>query len=158
MRFLVFLLLLLPGAFVDAGELHLVLNGKAYHFDRGIGYNEKNWGLGLEYHFEPLGRWIPLVTGSSFLDSNEETSNYLGGGAKYRVWGEMDRGWHADLGFAAFFMTRKDRNDGEPFFGALPFASVGTPSLALNVTFIPKVTPKTSQLFYFQASLRFARF
>ena len=158
MRFLLFVLLLLPGAFVDAGELHLVVNGKAYHFDRSKDWNENNWGAGFEYDFAPRGRWIPLLTGSSFLDSNEQTSNYLGGGAKYRAWGEMDRGWHADVGVVAFFMTRKDRNEGNPFFGALPFASVGTPGVAVNMTFIPKVTPKTSQLLYFQVMFRFARF
>jgi len=51
MRFTIyFLLLLLPGMAL-ASELHVIINGMAYHFDRDKGYNENNYGIGFEYDF-----------------------------------------------------------------------------------------------------------
>ncbi len=138
-----------------AGELHLVVSGKAIHLDEGD-YNENNWGLGFEYDFTPRGRWIPFVTGASFLDSNKDVSNYLGGGAKHRQ--DLGSGWHLDAGVLAFLMTRKDYRDNRPFPGVLPFVSLGTERVALNITYIPRVQQKTTPLFYFQLMFRLARF
>jgi hypothetical protein len=153
-----FLLLLLPGTGL-ASELHLILNGWSYHFERDRGYNENNYGIGFEYDFNQRGNWIPLITGSTFKDSNEQTSNYLGGGAKYRfLLGKDKKGLHIDAGAVGFVMTRKDRNDNEPFLGALPFVSVGNHFFAVNATYIPQVTPKTSALVYFQLMFKLAEF
>ncbi|MDH5573307.1 MAG: hypothetical protein OEY89_16210, partial [Gammaproteobacteria bacterium] len=117
--------LLLPG-WVYGDELHLVLNGKAYHFDRTKNYNEDNWGIGFEYDLGKSDGWIPLVTGSTFKDSNDQTSNYLGGGIKHRFGlDSASSGIHLDIGVIGFLMTRKDYNANDPFFGALPFVSVG---------------------------------
>ena len=159
MRFTIcFLLLLLPGLAL-ASEIHLIINGMAYHFERDKGYNENNYGVGFEYDFDRRGNWIPLVTGSTFKDSNEQTSNYLGGGAKYRFQlGKDKTGLHIDAGLVAFLMTRKDRNDNDPFPGALPFVSIGNEFFAVNATYIPEVTPKTSPLMYFQLMFRLAEF
>ena len=152
------LLFFLPGM-VLASELHLIVNGKAYHFDRDKGYNEKNYGIGFEYDLDQRGNWIPLVTGSTFKDSNEQTSNYLGGGVKRRfMLGKDKKGLHVDAGILGFMMTRKDRNDNDPFLGALPFVSVGNDFFAVNATYIPQVTPKASALMYFQLMFRLAEF
>ncbi len=144
---------------LSADELSLVINGKAIHDKGPIKYNEKNWGVGFEYDFKPTSRWIPFVAGSTFKDSNKQTSNYLGGGYKYRIPLEDAKdGWRVDLSFIAFFMTRRDYNNNQPFFGALPFISIGTSRVMLNMTYIPRVTPKTVGLFYFQLKIKIMEF
>jgi len=142
----------------SAEELFVVLNGKAIHSGSG-NYNEDNWGVGFEYDIKAEDKWIPFVAGSTFKDSNDQTSNYLGGGYKYRVPLEKDKdGWRVDFSFIAFLMTRKDYNNNEPFLGALPFIAIGTSKVMLNVTYIPKVTPKTVSLFYFQLKFKLMEF
>ncbi len=135
---------------VTADELSIVFNGKALH-QGGGNYNENNWGLGFEYDFKPEGKWIPFIAASTFKDSNKQTSNYAGGGYKYRIPLEKDKeGWRIDLALIAFLMTRKDYKNNDPFFGALPFIAIGKGHWMLNMTYIPQVTPKTVSLFYFQ--------
>lgn len=143
---------------VNADELYAVINGKAIHTGSG-NYNEDNWGLGFEYDFKPEAKWVPFAAGSSFKDSNDQVSNYLGGGYKYRIPLEKDKkGWRVDFSLIAFFMTRKDYKDNQPFIGALPFVAIGTSSVMLNMTYIPKVTPKTTGLFYFQLKFKLMDF
>lgn len=159
MRITISLLILLFPALLFADQLYGIINGKAYHFDRARNYNEKNWGYGFEYNFERHGRWIPLLTGSSFKDSKNHTSNYLGGGAKKRfMLGSGDTGLHIDLGIVAFVMTRKDYRGNRPFLGALPFISVGNEYVAVNATYIPRISPKYARLLYFQLMIKIAEF
>ena len=151
-------LLLLAVAQVHADEFHVIVNGKAIHLSQG-NFNEKNYGLGFEYDFAPRNNWITFLNGSAFKDSNNNTSNYLGGGMKRRYQLEKDpNGWHADLGFIAFLMTRKDYKDNQPFPGALPVVSLGKQWFALNATYIPSVSPKHKALLFFQLMFRLAEF
>ena len=53
-------------------------------------------------------------------------------------------------------MTRKNFKNEQPFFGALPYVSVGTSDVAINVTYIPSVSPKLVALWFFQASVKVA--
>lgn len=159
MRLIILLSLFLGFASTGfAEELHLVVNGKAVHFGDGD-YNEENWGLGVEYTFTPRNDWIKFVSAGFFKDSSYNTSKHVGGGIKrrYRLDNDED-GWFVDLGATAFLMTRKDYKDNNPFFGALPFMTVGNGPVALNVTYIPSVSPKHEALVYFQAVIRLATF
>jgi len=143
---------------VAADEVYVVLNGKAIH-QGGGNYNEDNWGFGFEYDFKQDGKWVPFAAGSTFKDSNNQVSNYLGGGYKYRI--PLDNtkdGRRVDFAAIAFFMTRRDYKDNAPFFGVLPFVAIGTSRVMLNVTYIPQVTPKTVSLFYFQLKFKLAEF
>ncbi|MBI3561374.1 MAG: hypothetical protein HY080_06620 [Gammaproteobacteria bacterium] len=143
---------------VMADELDLVLNGKALHLRDGK-YNEKNWGLGFNYDFDEHHHWINFLHGSVFKDSNNQTSNYLGGGMKRRYHLDRDpNGWRVDGGFIAFLMTRQDFHNNNPFFGALPFVAVGKGWFTLNATYIPAISPKHTDLFFFQAMVRVAQF
>ncbi len=147
-------LLLSPQLMADS--FRLVINGKAVHEKKGS-LNEENWGLGFEYEFNEDQDWIPFANGGTFLDSFNNPSNYLGGGIKRRYHLSDDKnGWRVDLGISAFFMTRKDINNERPFFGALPYISVGTELAALNITYIPPVSPKFTSLWFFQASVKMA--
>lgn len=142
----------------QAGELHLVVNGKAYHFSNR-NYNEKNYGVGFEYDFKRKSNWIHFFNGSTFKDSLMNQSNYIGYGMKRRYKLENDpEGWHADFGFVVFLMTRKDMYDDHPFPGILPVASVGKQWFAINATYIPSVSPKHVSLLFFQIMFRVAEF
>ena len=158
-KFLPLLIIFVAGCgCASANELHLIISGKSVH-EGSRDYNENNWGLGLEYDFSPRNNWIPFVTGVSFKDSNKEISNYVGGGAKYRIpFGKHKHRMHVDLGVVGFLMTRKDRNDNKPFLGALPFVSVGNDWVALNASYVPPVSPKSVSLLYLQVMFRLARF
>jgi len=149
--FLIIIVFLMIPYTASANELHLVLNGKAVHFDNKD-WNEENWGLGFEYHFEQKNSWIPFVAASAFLDSNEDVSKYLGGGAKKRY--IINKKLHFDLGLLGFVMTRKDHHDNRPFVAALPFISAGNKRFAINATYIPRVDPKTIDLLYFQLLIK----
>lgn len=159
MRFIIMIMLTLGLSMsVMADELQIIVNGKAIHLDDG-NYNEKNWGVGINYDFAPKDKWIKFFNASYFKDSNYNTSTYAGGGIKrrYSLDGEED-GWRVDLGLIAFLMTRKDYNNNDPFPGILPFVSVANGPVSLNVTYIPAVTPKYKDLLYFQLMVRIATF
>ncbi len=135
-----------------AGDFSLLFNGKAIHIDPapGTNYNEKNWGIGFQYDFEPTAsEWIPFVTAAEFRDSNRNISYYAGGGflRRYDFFGGNV---HVDAGGVAFLMVRKDFRDGDPFPGVLPVLSVGAGRYAVNMTFIPKVDPKMVPILYLQ--------
>jgi len=148
---------LTPGP-ATGDELSLLVNGKALHLgtpeDKHL--NEKNWGLGLQYDWDPKdSKWIPFATASGFIDSNKNPSYYAGGGALRRFeFGSL----HADLGGIGFLMVRKDFKNDRPFPGVLPVISVGTQSVALNITYIPKVEPKAVPLWFFQLKIKLMEF
>ena len=155
---LILILLSVQHSLAMAEDFHVVISGTANHLGH-TRYNEKNWGLGFEYDFEERNKWIPFLTGSRFLDSNKNWSNYLGGGTKRRFLLQGEReGLHLDLGVVGFLMTRIDYKEGKPFPGALPFASVGNQWIAINATYVPKIDPKMVQFFYFQLMLKVAEF
>lgn len=146
----------LTGGGAQAGDLSLLLNGKAIHINAPANknYNESNWGAGMQYDFKAVGQdknWIPFATVSGFKDSLKEPSYYAGGGIvrRYHPLSSFDT-LHVDAGLVGFFMTRKDYKDNQPFFGMLPVLSVGTPRVAVNMTYVPKVDPKMVALVFIQ--------
>lgn len=158
-RFVCALLLLgMAGApAVDANDMHLLINGKAIHFDErpGTHYNESNWGAGFQYDLAaPDDAWVPFITASGFVDSNRNPSYYAGGGLLRRYhFRSGATPWHADVGGVAFVMQRKGFKDGDPFLGVLPAFSVGTDSVAVNVSFVPRVDPKAVPLLFLQLKI-----
>lgn len=145
-----------------AGELHLLVNGKAIHIDPPptARYNEQNWGGGLQYDFDPVSEnWIPYVTISGFRDSHKNPSYYAGGGLLRRI--ELVPAWdglHVDAGIVMFMMTREDYKDNRPFFGVLPAFSIGTNRASVNISYVPQVHPKMTALFFFQLKIKLAQF
>ena len=136
-----------------AGELSLLVNGKAVHINAPAGknLNEKNWGLGVQYDGDLANKkWVPFAAVSGFSDSNKNPSYYAGGGVLRRF--QFD-GSHVDVGAIGFVMTRKDYKNDQPFFGVLPAFSVGTNRVSVNMTYIPKVHPKAVPLWFFQLKI-----
>src|SRR5690554_858630 len=120
------------------GDWSLVLNGRSVHIDAARDWNERNWGLGFEKEFDSDARWVKVALGNGFKDSVGEPSYMAGGGMKRRFrLPYLDGRWHVDLGVIGFLMTREDVNHGQPFPGVLPALSIGTRSVALNVTYLP---------------------
>jgi hypothetical protein len=150
------------GVAANAGELSVLVNGKAIHLDSqpGFLYNENNWGLGFQYDMAPVEeKWVPFVTVSGFKDSNNNTSFYAGGGFLHRsefAWGKTPM--HFDAGGIVFLMKRKGYKDGDPFLGVLPAFSLGTSRVSMNMTFIPKVDPKMVPLLFFQLKITLGNF
>lgn len=122
----------------EAGQWDVVLNGRSIHVDAERDWNESNWGLGVEYEFNPEDRWVKVALGNGFRDSDDEMSYMAGGGIKRRFhlpWGA--RRVHVDLGAIGFVMKRQDVDGGAPFPGILPAFSVGTRQFAVNFTYLP---------------------
>ena len=143
----------------QAGDLSLLVNGKAMHINAPASknYNERNWGAGIQYDFDAIGQnkhWIPFATASGFKDSFNYPSYYAGGGImrRYAPLSSNDT-LRVDAGFMAFFMTREDFKNNQPFFGILPALSVGTKRVAINMTYVPKVQPKMVSLVFIQLKI-----
>lgn len=156
---LVMLMLGIGSNAAHAGELSLLVNGTALHINVPAGkqFNERNWGAGIQYDFDPIGKnknWIPLVTAAGFQDSYKNPSYYAGGGLvrRYAPFTSLDK-FHVDAGVVAFLMTREDYKDNEPFFGMLPVLSIGTQRVSLNLTYVPKVHPKMVELVFIQLKI-----
>jgi hypothetical protein len=141
----------------NAREFSVLFNGKAIHLDSqpGITYNENNWGLGFQYDMEPVEETlVPFVTFSGFKDSNKNMSYYGGGGLLHRKqfdWGKTPM--HFDAGVIVFLMKREGFQENHLFPGILPAFSLGTPRVAVNMTFIPKIDPKMVPLLFFQLKI-----
>ena len=152
------LLLCLTTSFASAGELSILINGKAIHFDKveGESLNEENWGVGIQYDYDRKGRkWAPFLTASGFIDSVDNYSYYAGGGYMRR-W-NLNKSWHGDAGLVGFIMTRPNYKNGKPFLGVLPAFSLGTDRVALNMTYIPATMPKMVALVFFQLKIKMGK-
>lgn len=121
-----------------ADRLDVVLNGKSYHFNTNAELNENNWGMGLEYEFQPKSPWIRYAVGNGFRDSMGEMSYMAGGGIKRRFpLDSLLNHLSFDVGITGFLMVRDDVNAGNPFPGVLPGITLGTPDWAVNLTYFP---------------------
>lgn len=141
-----------------AGDMNLLVNGKAVHINApaGSNLNEKNWGLGLQYDGDIVNKkWVPFAAISGFSDSNKNPSYYAGGGALRRF--QFDSS-HVDVGAIGFVMTRKNYKNDKLFFGMLPAFSIGTERVSVNMTYIPKVEPKMVALWFFQLKVKLGNF
>jgi hypothetical protein len=150
--------MLLANIAAEADELQVIVSGRAIHMgDNDL--NENNFGLGIQYDFNPQQRWIPLINLASFKDSNNQTSRYIGAGIKRRF--RLRAAPHTlnfDLGAIGLAMTRPDYNDDRPFYGALPFVSIGNDWGGINAIFVPEIERDSLPFWYFQFSLKLLEF
>ena len=122
----------------SAGSLQVVINGMSHHIDAQHDWNEANYGIGVEYEFEPKSRWIKTALANGFVDSNDNMSYMAGAGLHRRLFTtERFRNLYIDTGLTAFMMTRQDIDDGRPFPGVLPSVTVGNRYLGLNLSYVP---------------------
>lgn len=158
-------LFLVPIIFIQAahaGELHFVLNGKSIHINKipSENLNERNYGAGFQYEFNRINKnWVPFLNAGGFTDSYDKPSYYVGGGFFHRY--SLSRNFlnlHFDAGLTGFVMTKEDVNDNEPFPGILPMVSIGNERVALNITYIPKITDIGTDLWFMQLKFSLGRF
>ena len=50
---LALMFLIVPVTSAVAGSLQAVINGKSFHINSDYDWNEENYGIGIEYEFEP---------------------------------------------------------------------------------------------------------
>jgi len=147
---------------IHAGELHFVLNGKSIHINKAPGetLNERNYGAGFQYEFNRISKnWLPFLNAGGFSDSYNKPSYYVGGGLVHRFKMPANSlGLHLDAGLTGFVMTKADVNDNEPFPGVLPMVSIGNKRVALNITYIPKITAIGTDLWFMQLKFNLGRF
>lgn len=145
-----------------ANGFSMLLNGVSIHKSQPEEgkFNERNWGIGLQYDYAPYKKqWLPYTTISAYKDSYRRNSFYTGGGILRRFsLTKLHKGLHFDAGFVGFIMIRKDYNNRKPFLGLLPAFSLGTDKIAVNISYVPKVEPKLSPLWFFQLKLSFENF
>ncbi|MGI9264735.1 MAG: hypothetical protein ACR2QU_07390 [Gammaproteobacteria bacterium] len=121
-----------------AGELDLIVNGRSYHADSDLDWNENNYGLGLEYQFDTSSRWIWSTNANAFRDSLDNMSYMAGGGLRRRLFkSEHTAEFYLDVGLNAFLMSRADVNDHVPFPGVLPSLSLGMKQVGVNLAYLP---------------------
>ncbi len=142
-----------------ADDLQMIISGKAFHLGGPSDLNEDNYGLGLQYDFDTASHWIPVINLATLRDSNNNMSNYIGAGAKRRFrLSPAPNPLNFDAGVIGLVMTRKYYNDGDPFFGAIPFVSFGNDWGGINLTYVPAVEESTYPFWYFQFALKLAEF
>ena len=131
-------ILALPTFYCRADGFSAILNGKSYHLNSNKDWNEKNFGLGIEYEFTQKSAWKKVVMANGFRDSMDEMSYMAGFGLHRRLY-ETNRlsGFYVYAGLNAFLMTRDDVNSGKPFPGILPSVSIGNQHIGLNLTYLP---------------------
>lgn len=141
-------MLCVPAHTASAGEFSTVLNGKSFHLGSDKSWNEKNYGLGIEYQLDTVSKWKTIFMVNGFRDSYNNMS-YMAGGGLHRTVFTSDSfdGLYVDLGVNAFVMKRDKVNDNRPFPGALPSMTIGNRYMGVNVTYMPrfaikKITPK----------------
>ena len=160
------LLLFISSAPAHAGKLHLVLNGKSFHIDSDYGWNENNYGFGVEYEFNSRSRWIKVAMANGFRDSQDNISYMAGAGLHRRLLvTERFANLYLDAGINVFFMTRQDIDNNRPFPGLLPSVTLGNRYAGINLSYVPKqamhrfakanmVDPNIDGVFFLQVKFR----
>lgn len=145
-----------------ADDLSLLVNGKSEHLEGlpGTTLNEHNWGLGLQYDFEPWQEhWVPSLHIAGFKDSFSNPSYYAGAALSRRfMLSQPQTNIHFDLGLITFLMTRKDYHNNKPFLALAPLMTLGNDKVSINMTYVPKVDPKLLTLFFFQLKFKVFEF
>lgn len=143
-----------------ARRLTLQLPGMSHHFDDPVDargrtlpnrrYNERNWGVGLQFE-EPMSggsRWVLKTSFGLMRDSLDAMGLYAGRTLQKRL-ADTPR-YGADLGVGAFVFLRTLRFDGPHVVvpAVLPALSVQhkPTGLGLNIVAVPRVKYGSGQL------------
>jgi hypothetical protein len=131
------------------GQWLLHLNGASHHFNRDD-LNERNWGAGATYEFNPTAKYVWALDGDYFRDSFGDPSGYIGGSWRRRF-------RFVDIGLIGFVMyreTARERIGTRIFPGALPFIEAGGRRLRVRAAYIPAVTGRDDEALTFQLLIR----
>jgi len=126
-----------PAAASEPSSMWIQMGGLSHHLERNRGFNEQNWGLGIEYK---LSRDNPIAIGDDssiaigqYRNSIRQTSHY----ALYQ-WKPLHVG-PVDLGVMVGAVDGYHLNKGGPVPLALPMASVEGKHIGVNFMCVPKM-------------------
>lgn len=117
----------------------------SYHWQRDLGLNGNNYGIGAEYRFST----VASATAGEFYNSDRDTSKYLGIYYQPVALGPVRLG--AALG--VFDGYPKMRNGGW-FLAAIPVASYEYERVGLNVSFVPSYKDRLYGALSFQLKVK----
>jgi hypothetical protein len=120
-----------------AGELYSVTTARSYHVDREAKYNEKNYGIGLEYQFNRT--WAVAI--GEYKNSFRNKSNYYGAIYTPFVEGNFKAGLML-LNVSGYDSTNLRRY--QPV--AVPTVIWEGKGFGINTVFVPPVGNKTGVL------------
>lgn len=136
-------------ASASPAEVWLNAGVLSYHFERGRGLREDNWGLGGEV----VLRNGHAVTAGSFINSDRARSRYAA--FQWRPLRWRPGGARLSAGLAAgAFDGYPGYRDGGWFPAALPFLALEGARLGLNLYLVPDVPGRVHGALAFQAKLR----
>jgi palmitoyl transferase len=125
----------------NEGSNELYLSGYAWHNrftyppEKIPLYNEQAWGGGLgKGLFDEQGNWHGLFA-FAFLDSHKNIEPIVG--YAYLKVVTLHKDLKAGIGYSFLVTARPDINNGIPFPGALPWASIFYKKATLAATYIP---------------------
>ena len=136
-----FLCLMFSTNLTQAGKIYLSPGMSSYHFDRDAGYNNENWGLGIQVDFQDnyslnLGR---------FDNSENDWSNYVTG-----TWYPIKfRELRVGILGGGFNGYAKER-DGGWFLAAMPIINYRKDGWGVNVAAVPSYKNRIHGAFIFQ--------
>ncbi len=123
------------------GDTDLYFSGYAWHNrytyspEKIKTYNEEAWGSGLgKSLFDEKGNWQGIFA-LAFLDSHRKIEPAVGY-AWLKV-GSFNKDLRAGLGYSVLITQRQDINNGYPFPGILPWASIFYKKATIAATYIP---------------------
>lgn len=159
-RWIAILLMALHYSSLHANEIGMIINGRSIHTEEEaeeekVTYNEENWGTGLQYSFDtqPNG-WKPFISASGFVDSNNNSSYYAGGGYLHRV-NTLSMGdtITTSLGAVGFLMSREFPDGTRLLPGVLPMLSLDVQYLSFNITYVPENSSTQIPIYFIQIVL-----
>ena len=139
-------------------EVSLYIGGVSHHFAdsngrKRNGLNENNPGLTLEYAWDHGSGLFWTVATGAYRDSYLDITSFAGPGVKQRFY--VTDGFRVDVGMIVFLMRRPSYRDGNPFLGALPSLSFGTPKAAVNLIYAPRIGSNDVPVILFQMQVVF---
>jgi len=135
-----------------ADRTYIVINGVSKHYNitpyfKKIGLNERHDGLGIER--EQDSGWF--YAAGWLKDSLRNTQPYATVG---KVYSKHYRWFEADFKINGFLSAREDQGHyGTPLFGILPSVVIGTASVKLEASYIPKFKVSDVSLVFVQLKI-----
>ena len=118
-----------------------------YDQDRLDDYTEFPAGVGIgKGRYNDNGNYEGMYA-MGFLDSHGDPS-YMAGYAWIPTWQVGQSEVKAGIGMTGFLMSRQDYNQGIPFPGILPVASVSYKNLAIQGAYIPGISRNSGNVFF----------
>jgi hypothetical protein len=124
------LLALMAPAGAHSGELWFNVGSLAYHFRNAPGYNNVNYGFGVEYQFNKKH----LVIVGTFRNSINNQSEYI-----IYAWTPLQLFNRTRAGIAAAVANGYEPHPGQPQAGAAPTVIFETRHVGLNFIALPKI-------------------